>query len=541
MTSAGGATPPPTILAVDDDDSVRELLVVALRRAGFDVVAASNAEDALEIINVRIPDLVLCDVGLPGTSGVDLVRQLRAREDTATLPVILITGSGDSPGLVAGLNAGADDFLGKPVRMDELVARVRTHLRAQAAWSAVLRDELSARSGVIDALASLRLSGSADETAEAIVRELVGRTGSDFVSILRIHRDGRIDELATYSEVDGVRRGGERFQVDLARYLLGRAEDGPWVDDVRKIDQVEPSAALRRADVDLVASAPIVIDGEIVAMLSMGSRLAPDAGPQTARARLLSATIDYAHALGAMTGSTIAGTRERAALIERIEQIIETRAFHPVVQPILQVEDRRIIGYEALTRFEDGMRPDLRFGEAAQVGLGGRLELAALTAAADAGRALRPGAFLSLNVAPSTLIEHTEAIRAAILAAGRDVVLELTEHVPIDDYVALRTAIERLGPHVTIAVDDAGAGFASLRHILELRPAYTKLDISLVRGIDTDELRQAAVAGLIYYALRTGCLLIAEGVETEGEHAMLKSLGVDLAQGYLYGRPAPVA
>jgi EAL domain-containing protein (putative c-di-GMP-specific phosphodiesterase class I) len=87
-------------------------------------------------------------------------------------------------------------------------------------------------------------------------------------------------------------------------------------------------------------------------------------------------------------------------------------------------------------------------------------------------------------------------------------------------------------------VDDAGAGYAGLRHILELQPAFAKLDISLVRGIDTDEVRQAMAAGLQYFGLRTGCQLIAEGVEREAEVETLRNLGVELAQGFLFGEPA---
>jgi EAL domain-containing protein (putative c-di-GMP-specific phosphodiesterase class I) len=125
-------------------------------------------------------------------------------------------------------------------------------------------------------------------------------------------------------------------------------------------------------------------------------------------------------------------------------------------------------------------------------------------------------------------------------ASTRRLILELTEHVSIDDYAALRKAIEALG-NADLAVDDAGAGYASLRHILELRPAFAKLDISLVRGIDVDELRQALVAGLVYFALRSGCHLIAEGVESEDEATALRRLGVEFAQGYLFGRPEPIA
>jgi EAL domain-containing protein (putative c-di-GMP-specific phosphodiesterase class I) len=131
-------------------------------------------------------------------------------------------------------------------------------------------------------------------------------------------------------------------------------------------------------------------------------------------------------------------------------------------------------------------------------------------------------------------------MKALTRRAKRHLVLEITEHVAIDDYGALRDRFADLGPDVRFAVDDAGAGFASFRHILELRPDFVKLDIGLVRDIDRDEIRQALVAGIVYFARRTSCRIIAEGVETERERAMLQGLGVELGQGFLLGRPLPV-
>jgi EAL domain-containing protein (putative c-di-GMP-specific phosphodiesterase class I) len=117
-------------------------------------------------------------------------------------------------------------------------------------------------------------------------------------------------------------------------------------------------------------------------------------------------------------------------------------------------------------------------------------------------------------------------------------VLEVSEQVPITDYEAFRHAVRRLGK-VELSVDDAGAGFASLRHILELKPAWVKLDITLVRRIETDPLRQALVAGLAHFAARSGQGLIAEGLEHRDEAAALMELGVEFAQGFLFGRPEP--
>ena len=119
--------------------------------------------------------------------------------------------------------------------------------------------------------------------------------------------------------------------------------------------------------------------------------------------------------------------------------------------------------------------------------------------------------------------------------------LEVTEHAVISDYAAFRAAVAGSGPDVQIAVDDAGAGFASLRHIVELRPHIVKIDRSLVAGIDADPARQALLAGLRHFADSQGCSLIAEGIETEAELATLVALDVRAGQGYLLGRPGAFA
>jgi EAL domain-containing protein (putative c-di-GMP-specific phosphodiesterase class I) len=224
----------------------------------------------------------------------------------------------------------------------------------------------------------------------------------------------------------------------------------------------------------------------------------------------------------------------------RLKHSLTAGEFHSVFQPIIDLASLEAVGYEALTRFDDGIRPDLRFAEAASVGLGHGYELAAIEAALAVAHELPPEAFLTLNMSPGLVLESGRRLLKMIRGTSRRLILELTEHVPIVDYPALRKAIEALGT-VEIAVDDAGAGYASLRHILELRPAFAKLDISLVRGIDADELRQALVAGLSYFALKSGCQLIAEGVESEDEAILLRRLGVELAQGYLFGYPEAIS
>ena len=168
---------------------------------------AATGQAALGIIDSQGIGLVICDVGMPDMSGIELVQVLRSRPETATLPVILMTGSGDDQTVIRGLEAGADDFLAKPVRLDELVARVRAHLRTHAVWLQLLQDELTIRSGVVEALGSLRLSAVPEETAEAVVGEISRRTGSDFVSVAQVNVDDRMQELATFNRRDGSAAG----------------------------------------------------------------------------------------------------------------------------------------------------------------------------------------------------------------------------------------------------------------------------------------------------------------------------------------------
>ena len=540
QTTVGSADTDGRILVVDDDSSICTLLALRLRRAGFTVLAVSSGEAALAVIDVEDISLVVLDVGLPGMSGTDVVHALRERPQTATLPVILLTGNGAEYNLVTSLGAGADDYLAKPVQLDELVARVRAHLRNDAAWSTAVEEEVRRRSAVVEALGHLTLKPTPEEAAETVVDELARRTECDFIAVTQFLRGGRLRELATYSRIAGVRRGGALLGPSLSRRYVSKARQGPWAEDVVLTQDGMLSASFAPADIDVGAGAPIYAGDEPVGLLWLGI------GPQGHRptlarkSSLLAAVIDYASILSAVAGPALADRRDIALVQSRLKRTLTAREFHPVFQPIVDLGSVAIVGYEALTRFHDGTRPDLRFIEAASMGLGHAYEFATIEAALAAASELPEEAFLTLNMSPGLVIESGPRLRKMMQTTTRRLILELTEHAPIDDYTGLRKGIEALG-HVELAVDDAGAGYSSLRHILELRPAFAKLDISLVRAIDVDELRQALVAGLVYFALRSRCHLIAEGVESEDEATALRRLGVEFAQGYLFGHPEPIA
>ena len=220
----------------------------------------------------------------------------------------------------------------------------------------------------------------------------------------------------------------------------------------------------------------------------------------------------------------------------RVQDVIEGVGRSHVLQPIVDVRTGRAVGAEALSRFtEEPYRPDLWFALAEAVGLLLPLDLAAARSALGS-LADRPG-YLSVNLSPDTVL----AGGCDVLLDGIDrrrVVVEITEHAQVADYAALHAALE---PHrsagLRLAVDDAGAGYASFRHILALRPDFIKVDLSLVRDIHLDPVRQALTSSLLTFARTAGATLIAEGVETQSELDTLARLGVTTMQGYLLGRP----
>lgn len=226
----------------------------------------------------------------------------------------------------------------------------------------------------------------------------------------------------------------------------------------------------------------------------------------------------------------------------RIQDMISRKLLLTVFQPIHDLATGHVLGAEALCRFvsDDGACADYWFEEATAVGLGADLDLAALETALTAAAGLPANMYVSLNLAPATCLDSRlpRVLENARLPLHR-IVLELTEHLAVTDYDALIAALAPLRHSgLRIAVDDAGAGFASMRHILRLRPDIIKLDRSLIAGIDQHAGQYALGAAMVGFAGQIGATLVAEGIETSAELVAVTSLGMNAGQGYHLGRPA---
>lgn len=229
----------------------------------------------------------------------------------------------------------------------------------------------------------------------------------------------------------------------------------------------------------------------------------------------------------------------RKAIYQRIRTTIGTEAFAIAYQPIFQIGSNQILGFECLTRFsaEPRRSPDIWFTEAADVGLGTELELAVIKKAVLALQQLPENIYISLNISPLNIVRGLVPIALEDIPLNR-IVLEVTEQTAITDYANVVSALEPLRSQgLRLAVDDVGAGYANFRHILQLQPNLIKLDMQLIRNIDTSSQLRALATAFVSFAREVGAQVIAEGVETPLELESLRQLTVDNAQGYLLGRP----
>lgn len=377
------------------------------------------------------------------------------------------------------------------------------------------------------------------------------------------------ERLLRFVDTEGT--AGTRGQVDFRDPAGSRSPTGSAGDDDRpalvhegQVNRLEDTLCLRIVDGRLpyavrdvtahpaTADLPLVREGAVRAHLGVPIRLGDGSlfGTVCAVSAAARDVDDRDVAVLRVAADVVANLVEeerseelrRARTLRALETVLRGDGHRLVYQPILELESRRPVGYEALSRFAGPLGPgaDAWFGAAVDVGLDVELEIAALATALRDLADLPRDTYLSVNVSPATVGDHR--LRELLAEAPRNrLVLELTEHARVDDYPRLAAQVAELARDgLRIAVDDAGAGYASLRHVLWLSPDIVKLDVSVCLGVHRDPARQAMAWALGWFSRRIRVTLVAEGIEDPRDLAELQSIGVRYGQGFLLGRPAPL-
>jgi EAL domain-containing protein (putative c-di-GMP-specific phosphodiesterase class I) len=233
------------------------------------------------------------------------------------------------------------------------------------------------------------------------------------------------------------------------------------------------------------------------------------------------------------------GAALSSATRDRIERILNGDGLSTVLQPIVSLATGGVVGVEALSRFAVWPQcgPDYWFAEAASVNLGCALELFAIERALSLLPHIPEPLFMGINAGPDTFGSR-ELLALLTASTPNRIVVELTEHVGIEDYPGLRRACKafrQIGARV--ALDDTGTGFASFSLLLEVAPELIKLDPVMTRDIDSDPVRRALTRALVAFGKEVGAEVIAEGIETAAELAVLVDLGISYGQGFHLARP----
>lgn len=402
----------------------------------------------------------------------------------------------------------------------------------ERALESALEREARERESIEATLARIDSSASPEQIAATACSEIVRVSGVDSAYVI-ILEPGEGWFLAFEGEGADLFPTGTTLPTARLEHLRERASGGPWVEawhvrpeEYAYLDAAAPQRLHSRA------YAPFAGPGDTIGVIGL---LSYDPTRAATLVDRLPALVTFGSIVGTLIRPGLGTRRREAADRTALQVVIDAAAFKPFFQPIVDLWDGSVVGHEALTRFDDGRPPQLVFDLAAQAGLGIDLERACLGASIEASVRLPANTYLSLNASPELVLSGR--LRSILADVPRPVVLEITEHVEIGDYKSLRRELDRLGSSVRLAVDDAGAGYASFRHILELAPDFVKIDLDLVRGVDAEPARQALIAGMGYFAVKRKLRLVAEGIETRKELDALQALAVPYGQGYLLGRP----
>lgn len=448
------------------------------------------------------------------------------------LPMTIAWTAAASAGIVIGSGIGGPFGEETVLAVSGVVAGAIFGNRLQH----VIEEFLGARRTLLHEVTRVPASQDPFVTAAALLEPLGHHTPLKTASIIWFTADGRSVMLGIIGRnLPSFFRPGAVLPEARNEYFRTNAANGPWITGWSvSEDDGGYSRGVAAMGVDAVVYMPLFYEGRTIGML--GAAVANPAGGQATVAEHIPVLAEMADVVATTLGPAIGRMEEQSSAAHVIDEILRQQRYWPVFQPIRDLGSNRVVGFEALTRFDAPQSTQRLFDHAGLIGRGRDLEIATMTAAVKAASQLPSRAWVSVNASAAVLAE-TDTIAGILEPLARHTVIELSEHEMITDYGPIAKAMHRLGPDRSLAVDDAGSGFASLRHILEVRPAYVKLDIGLVQGAATDLSRRALVAGFVHFARDADFTLIAEGIEDPADLATLKQLGVALGQGYLLGRP----
>jgi diguanylate cyclase (GGDEF)-like protein len=558
-------------LVVDDEEVIRSVVMEVLETLGFSAAPAATLGEARQSMAQGGFDFLVVDKNLPDGSGVALVKELAERDLDAQ--IVVMSGYATLSSAVDALQAGVADYVVKPFDLADFRARLQRAVEALRLKRAnrSLLGELKEKNLILEELATRDTLTGLDNHAsfqESVRREIArGRRHGLSCALLlaSIDRFRDVNANLGFARGDALLRavgpflqkttrasdvpaflgmGGvlARFAGDTFALLLAETDatgGATRAEHLRKaLEQAELGPDLPRITVSVgVAAAPE--HAQDPESLISAASIALEAAKAAGRNRL----ICWSRELSAGGRLDAAQVRHEADKLAALERSLRDRSFRAVYQPIVDLSRGTELAWEALTRPSDpafGSVLEL-LGAAARSG-----QVAALgkvlreIQVAEMG-SLAQDVLLFLNVHPwEFMLEGGIETEPALVPWRRRLVLELTEAGEVSDFTRARARVAALREvGFRIAVDDLGSGYSSLNHLALLEPDFVKLDMAMVRGIERGGRAARLIKHILEYCMGEGVRVVCEGIETEQELRVVRDLGVELVQGYLFARPGP--
>jgi diguanylate cyclase (GGDEF)-like protein len=542
------------LLVVDDEPLNRDALQRRLERVGYRVLTADSGLSALAIAAAQHVDLVLLDVMMPEMDGLETLRRLRQSRSVSELPIIMATAKDSADDVVAALDAGANDYITKPIDFAVAQARIRTQLTARRA------DPLTGlpnRLLFMERLNEQIARSNADATFEfavffldvdrfKIINDSLGHAAGDELLTgisRRLERSLRNTDMVARSHGDCTlaRLGGDEFTMLLP--------------GVRSPLDAHAIAERLLASV----TTPFTLGGrEVVVTLSLGIVMA-DGRYQRAEEMVRDAdTAMYCAKDRGRARYEIFDTSMRAAVEERLliesdlRRAVERQEFQLHYQPIVTLSDQQLRGFEALVRWEHPVRglvpPNGFISIAEETGLIVPLGLWVLREACRQMRVWDSEFEHCRNLTVSVNLSARQCLHPSLVADVASVLaetgleprrlkLEITESLVLegsDEVIGVLKALRGLG--VELGLDDFGMGYSALSYLQQLPVQTLKIDRSFVSGIQSVSNVQI-IRAILSLASALSMNVTAEGVETADQAARLKELSCEFAQGFFFDRP----
>jgi len=589
----------PSLLIVDDIDANRAILARRFERRGFETAEANCGQRALELLDQKAFDIVLLDVMMPDLDGLQVLKRIRERYSPASLPVIMVTAKAEGTDLAQALEAGANDYVTKPVDFVVALARTKTQLALKRAEEASQRAKADLR-GANEKLEQRVLERTAELVTanEKLKDEIVKREQSEAEVYHIAHHDpltGLANRILLREHLDRalvrIRRTGESLAVlfidldgfksindtlghsvgdSLLKQIAGRFRETIRESDeiarlggdefaIVQIGEEQPRAAARLATQLIeIVGLPCFAEGhQLVVGASVGIALAsdnkfdPEKLLRCADLAMYRAKADGRGTFRFFDEEMDARAQARRTLEMELRTALQANAFELHYQPLFNLSQNRVTGAEALLRWRHpqlGMVPPAGFIPIAEeIGLIVPLGAWVLRQACADAMAWPEDMTVSVNLSPiqfrqgGIVKEVIDALDASGLTPNR-LELEITESVLLDKTDANLAALNELRQQgVRISLDDFGTGYSSLSYLRTFHFDKIKIDQSFVRDLGTEQnsrsiMRLVADLGTSFH-MKTN----AEGVETEEQLDWLRSQGYTEVQGYLLGVPSPAS